>query len=218
MTEGFRVVIPSDRERMAEASAMSVLGAHPKMDAKDILIVSHRISPGSSALAPFTLIRDPSAAFSFARRANLGIRAAAPKDVVLMGDDVSVVTPDAFVAMAREAPFRVLAAGVRGRVGPWWQKEGESHPEVPFVSFICVYIPGTVIDVVGGLDEGIEGYGYEDTDYCVRVRRSGLSVGVCGAATVEHTAPSAFLEAHGGELPALERRGKASFVGKMRRG
>jgi len=164
----------------------------------------------------YTIVQDNNPSFNFSRRVNLGFKASQDLDVVVMGDDVEVITPDAFEMMKQEAPLRVLAASARGRVGPWWQTEGQTHAEVPFVSFTCVYIPRMVYEIVGPLDEGFPGYGYEDTDYCLRARRRGLSCGVCGSVVIEHSMgiPSSFIESFGDKLPGMEVLARSAFTRK----
>lgn len=216
MDNAWRVVIPSDSAENLVRSAGLLFRTHRIEDPGRIIVVTRRITgPAPGGPDGLTYVRDPVEKFNFSRRVNLGLAAAGGHDVILMGDDVEVVTPDGFNLMAEEAPLRLLAASVRGRVGPWWQREGQNHAEVPFVSFICVYIPRAVHRIVGALDEGFPGYGYEDTDYCLRARRSGLSCGVCGRIVVEHgiKIPSAFMK-FGGELPVMEGEAKRAFLGK----
>jgi len=56
---------------------------------------------------------------------------------------------------------------------------------VPFVTFGGVYIKRKVIDKVGYLDEAIYPWGFEDVDYCLRVRKEGWKV-ICTPATLWH--------------------------------
>lgn len=221
MTRQFAVVIPSDDEDNLSVSAPAVLSMHPGMPPSDIIVVSKRLRPESvrEGLRGLTYVLDESP-FCFSRRVNLGFQAAQDRDVVLMGDDVEVVTQNAFRMMAVDAPFRILSAAIRGRVGPWWQKEGETHLVAPFVSFVCVYIPRAVYEIVGLLDETFPGYGYDDTDYCLRAARSGILTGVIGAALVEHNCkiPSSFVTKFPGELTNMERTAKEAFERKWKSG
>lgn len=212
---GWCVVMPSDNPTHAARSAKSIFMAHPWLPPKDVIIVSHHMGPGGIE-GGITIIRDENPSFNFSRRVNLGFTASQDRDVVVMGDDVEVIMADAFEIMKAEAPLRILAASVRGRVGPWWQREGQNHAEVPFVSFTCVYIPRMVYEIVGRLDEGFPGYGYEDTDYCIRARARGLSCGVCGSVVIEHTVgiPSSFIENFGDKLPGMEGLARAAFAKK----
>ena len=57
--------------------------------------------------------------------------------------------------------------------------------EVPWVSGACHLIPRVVWDHVGALTE--ETFcGFDDLDYCFRVRRAGYSVWLCTDATIRH--------------------------------
>jgi GT2 family glycosyltransferase len=209
------VVIPSDRIDAAANCAASILKMHIGLSPSKIVVVSKSITPAEigKAVPGATLIRDPSE-FCFARRVNIGVENTGQNDVVLVGDDVEVVTAAAFDQMSSEAPLRILSASIQGRVGPWWQQTGRIS-EVPFVSFVCVYLPRQVLQMVGPFDESFPGYGYEDTDYCIRARRAGLSCGVSDV-IVEHgvTVRSNFIEKHAADLSEMERAARAAFAAK----
>jgi hypothetical protein len=221
MANLWTVVVPSDSEASLSASVEAVLKAHPGMDSKRIYVPSKALKASSVAkesLKNLSFVNDQTN-FCYARRVNLAIRACAPADVVIMGDDVELMTPSGFDLLAEEAPLRLLAASVEGRIGPWWQKKGENHAEVPFISFTCLYIPRMVLDAVGPLEEGFPGYGYEDTDYCLRARRAGFSCGVSGRVLIEHSVKikSAFVSAFPENLPDMESAARAAFHEKWRR-
>jgi len=131
--------------------------------------------------------------FVFARNANLGIRAAAPSDVLLINDDCRLTGP--LVAelerLSRENPeFGLIAPQVRGGVGNRFQREQWRPSDLTVsterLAFVCVFIPRSTLDLVGLLDERFTGYGGDDVDYCHRVRAAGLKLGITGRATVVH--------------------------------
>lgn len=220
MGRSWAVVIPSDSEVSSDLSVAALLKAHPDMDRARIHIVTKAIDPSGArgALKGVTFVRDLSE-FSFARRVNAGVSACNGLDVIVMGDDVELLTDGGFDLLAGEGALRILSASVRGRIGPWWQGDGENHVEVPFLSFVCVYIPRIILDSVGPLDDGFPGYGYEDTDYCLRTRRAGFSCGVSGRVTVEHSVriPSAFVSFHQKDIATMEATAKAAFSEKWKR-
>jgi len=187
------------------------------MDPATIYVVTKKIDPATvrDALKPLTYIIDTSD-FVYGRRVNMGFRAAAEKDVVVMGDDAELMTTGGFDLLKAEAPLRLVACSVRGRVGPWWQKEGNRFPVVPFVSFTCVYIPRMVYKMVGPVEEGFPGYGYEDTDYCLRVQQCGLSCGVCGNVIIEHgiNLKSEFIAVCGEGIVEMEAQARKAFEEK----
>ena len=134
--------------------------------------------------------------FCFSRNVNLGIRMAAGNDVIVMNDDALLLTPGGFDGLAAAArdPFGIVSAAV---MGPSNSPEHGPHAPIihhtarpikgKMVPFVCVYIPRRTIDRVGLLDERFCGvYGGEDDDYCFRVRKAGLKIGVYDGCVVDH--------------------------------
>lgn len=208
------VVIPSDSEDKLDACVSSILRAHPGMDPFDIIAVTRTIKPNvvRDGLKKINLVTDP-AEFKFGRRVNIGMRTAGSNDVVVMGDDAELLTPGGFDLVRAEAALRILACAVRGRVGPWWQREGNRFPVVPFVSFTCVYIPRLVYQMTGPVEESFPGYGYEDTDYCLRAQLVGITSGVCGDVIIEHgvNLKSEFLAVLGEGIVQMEDMARMAF-------
>jgi hypothetical protein len=102
--------------------------------------------------------------FVFSRNVNIGIRAAEGDDVILLNDDALLKTRGGFTAMQR--------IGLR--------------EEPRMVCFVCVFIPRRTIETVGLLDERFVGYGCDDDDYCLRVSRAGLKIGIFDGCYVDH--------------------------------
>jgi hypothetical protein len=133
--------------------------------------------------------------FVFARNINLGITGC-NGDVVLLNDDAILETPGGFwlmqKALAGRLDYGLIAANYK-------QSRIETFEEAPkMVPFICVLIPRRTIDLLkeiekssetypGLLDERFVGYGYDDDDYCLRVRRAGMKVGTFGGCRVNHS-------------------------------
>ncbi len=150
--------------------------------------------------------------FCFSRNVNLGIRAAGRADVILMNDDAQLLTAGGFDAMSIAAnsevgkQYGILTAKILGMAAAPEQCAGGARPDGGaksdgrfwtvrhhMVAFICVYIRREVLDLLGWLDERFTGYGYEDDDFCRRVREAGLEIGVFEIALVEHERiPSTF--------------------------
>ena len=130
--------------------------------------------------------------FIFARNINIGIRAAAG-DVVLLNDDALLRTPHGFTALQRAAtahPEYGLIASTCNNVGnrrQWPQSALDVRFEARMVCFVCVFIPRSTLKTVGLLDERFVGYGCDDDDYCLRVRRAGLKIGIFDRCYVDHS-------------------------------
>lgn len=149
---------------------------------------------------------NPHLPFVFARNVNLGMKLAVADDVILLNDDALLETPNGFTAMQRIAEehpeYGVIAAATNVANNPAQMRRAgaELRDAGKAVAFVCVLIPRRTIDLVGLLDERFAGeidgemiYGGEDTDYCYRVRKAGLKIGVFDGCFVDHASlPSTF--------------------------
>lgn len=142
--------------------------------------------------------------FVFARNVNIGIAAAGNDDVILLNDDALLRTAGGFELLsqiahsAEGADYGVISALISngGACAPD-QCEGAYRQSVKtatglrptrhhMLAFVCVFIPRHVIDQVGRFDEQFVGYGYDDDDYCKRVKHAGLTLGVFDGCYIEH--------------------------------
>ena len=150
---------------------------------------------------------DGESPFVFARNCNIGISAAVTNDVILMNDDALLMTPRGLSEMQKAyyqnwPPTVGLVSAASNHVGnpnmwPSWPCIGpprypgyrgavELREDPRMVCFVCVFIPRVTIDNVGFLDETFTGYGCDDDDYCLRVRRAGLKIGIFDGCVVDH--------------------------------
>ena len=139
--------------------------------------------------------------FSFARNVNIGIRAAEEDDILLLNDDALLRTPFGFTLLQKTAEaypeWGVIAATTNSVGNPHQLPKGLGLRREPrMVCFVAVLIPRATIDRVGELDErfGAPGcYGFEDDDFCLRVRQAGLQIGIHDGCFVDHASlPSSF--------------------------
>ena len=82
----------------------------------------------------------------------------------------------------------------------WADSFDEDNEESDFVGFFCALFKREVVDVVGLLDEQFFPGGYEDLDYCVRVRQVGIDLSVARHVYLHHWGSSSFAN-----LPMIER-------------
>jgi GT2 family glycosyltransferase len=141
--------------------------------------------------------------FNFARNANHGI-AASTRDIILLNDDALLLTHGGFTALSQVGRERgndsapgAVAAAVKGVVGNPRQKVKDGNAlrsEPRQLCFICVYLPRATLEAVGELDIRFDGYGYDDDDYCDRIRAAGLGLAVYDGCVVDHSGvlPSSF--------------------------
>lgn len=152
-----------------------------------------------AAIAPYreypSLVIPGVKPFIFARNCNRGIEAArelVETDVILLNDDAILQTPGGFTAMQRAAEehpeYGIISAttNVAGNLDQFPRGIGLRDAGANCVAFVCVLIPYRTIEAVGHLDERFTAYGWEDNDYCRRVRNAGLKVGIFDGCYVDH--------------------------------
>jgi GT2 family glycosyltransferase len=132
--------------------------------------------------------------FVFSRNVNLGIYEAmssGARGVCLMNDDALLTTPDGISILSEQAaedPSIGAIAATCNNVGnraQWPQNVGLRY-EPRMVCFVCVWIPRATIDRIGFLDERFVGYGFEDDDYCKRIRDAGMKIAITDDVYVDH--------------------------------
>lgn len=132
--------------------------------------------------------------FVFARNINIGIRRALDRDgngVVLLNDDAILETSRGFEKLARihvEHPECGVVAPASTNTGNLNQRSKGMHFRIEkrMVCFTCVYIPRSTLANVGLLDERFIHYGFDDDDYCLRVRLAGLKIGITDDVLIDH--------------------------------
>lgn len=131
--------------------------------------------------------------FVYSRNINLGIKQSTG-DVLLTNDDVLFTHPNTLEIMqsimARHPEVGILSPRILGPVGEYWQGHCEKTLALTDVRlcFVCVLIRRSIIDELGMMDEeiGVDGYGWDDADFCRRVVNAGYKLGVTGRARVIH--------------------------------
>lgn len=196
----FSVVIPSASASNLIACVHALRSCEPKLPASKILVVDDGARTAATERLPVTWI--PGAQpFIYARNVNLGIAAADDEDVILLNDDARLLTWRGFTNLAAQVRFRATvgacSAAIRGVVCNRRQLAGPGtlfRAEPNLLAFICVYLPRAVINLIGPFDERFVGYGFEDFDYCTRIREAGLELAVWDGCVVDHTGqvPSTF--------------------------
>jgi len=163
----------------------------------DVLIIGdhHRNTYGFDNI-PHTMER-----FQFSRAVNMGIEARPYNDIILLNDDCKLLEPT-FGELAAEADkyptVGILSPLIRGCVGNpvqryhEYRKHWAEYENLKFVCgaqpvcFPCVFLRRAMISKIGLLDETIQGYGYDDDEYCQRARRMNWDTAVTCRVVVQH--------------------------------
>jgi GT2 family glycosyltransferase len=195
----FRVVILSKSPQNLIRCVRAIFKREPGLDSKQIIVVDDGIREKGDD-GPIVVDGQPLTAitgekpFVFARNANIGFRAAGEEDVILLNDDALLLNDFGFTGLSRVAAshpdFGVISSSVSGivcnpRQHPYVKGLFQEEPEM--IAFICVYIPRKAYQAVGPLDERFTGYGYDDNDYCERVKSAGFRLGIWHGCLVDHS-------------------------------
>lgn len=188
------VVIPSCRADNLIPCVRSILTAHPTWEPSRIIVVDDGARLEAEPELPAIQWIEGAKPFIFARNVNRGLEAAAPHDVIVMGDDAYLVSANGFDQLAEEArkhpDVAVCSAAIRGIVCNRNQQQSSIstslRPESVRLAFVCVYLSRAALTQIGPLDERFIGYGYDDFDYCRRAREAGFRLAVWDPCLVVH--------------------------------
>jgi GT2 family glycosyltransferase len=182
----YTVIILSAKIANVASCVMAIRRNQPGLR---IVVVADGIAPAERAAVANVEWIEGVQPFCYARNANLGIAAAGASDVILCNDDAQLATVSGFECMQDAArSFGIVSATIRGRCcNPRQQAlQPNNVTEPSMLAFVCVYLPRTTIDAIGGLDERYVGGNFEDNDYCRRATLAGLPLGICGGCVVDH--------------------------------
>jgi GT2 family glycosyltransferase len=185
--------------------------------------------------SPHRVIRDPGA-FNYSRIMNGAIAQVEGEHVVLLNNDVSVITPDWVEAMLEHSQRpEVGAVGCRllypdgrpqhegiavGMVGPALNLDLSEFPpmglavrEVAAVTGACMMVRRAVYREMGGLDETLR-IAFNDVDLCLRLRAGGYRVMYTPHAQLFHheSASRTHLQHHEDDIRFAMRYGHPSQV------
>lgn len=194
----FSVIIPSARASNLTGCLESIFKNEPSLPRERIFVIDDGAKLVCNSLFPGLTWIPGIKPFVFARNINLGIRAAGT-DVIIFNDDARLKTKDGFSILSRFMTDRpdvgICSSAIEGYVGNPNQEAGPRgfRTDGRVIAFISIYIPKAVYEIVGPLDERFTAYGGDDMDYCDRVLKAGLLLGIHGDSIVTHgEVPSTF--------------------------
>lgn len=186
------VVIPSKTDTNLIPCMEAVRKNEPDIK---IIVVDDGLQFGSEWPIDIDVVRNGEKPFIFARNVNIGITEALSdkncEGVVILGDDGLLRTPGGFSILARAAEEHQeigIVSAVTNSVGNLNQtpKGFGLRTDDRMVCFVAVYIPRRTIETVGLLDERYVGYGLDDDDYCLRITKAGMKIGIHDGCFVDH--------------------------------
>ena len=187
----FSIVIPSKNPTNLIACIGAILKHEPGILPGKIVVVDDDARSWSEGSLPAGIkwvsgIKP----FVFARNINLGLaNTDEGDDVILLNDDAILKTPGGFTNLVQVAQGYGLVSAATNVVGTDTQiYRGETgiRAEGRHLAFVCICIPAATLEAVGTLDPRFVDYGWEDNDYCRRVREYGLRMGTFDGCFVDH--------------------------------
>jgi len=140
-------------------------------------------------------VQGPDGKFVYSVNANLGLRAVdVASDIILIGDDVRLETPDAVEKLYKIADENSNIGLLSTRINGGADNPDQTNPSGGdvvytnrYIALVCTYIKRSVLDKVGYLDESFkDGWGWDDVDYSRRVKQAGYTLAVASKIVAKH--------------------------------
>lgn len=196
----YKIIIASCRPDNLAVS-VPLLRAHDstlRETPSEIVVISDSEDAHAAALSFGCTVFRGQKPFIISRNLNIGLRLALENDAsaFCINDDVGLETDEGLVRLASDT----ITQGV-GLSSAAFTPGSRAHPQQiklkeldhlrvvtpPLrLNFSCTFIPAYTLSKIGFLDEQFVGYGYDDDDYCIRVREHGLDLAVHHGCLVSH--------------------------------
>lgn len=181
----FSVICPSRTDKNLHACVDAIREAG---ETCDVIVINDGLTDRRSDCIYVEGIKP----FIYARNCNLGIQAAGADSVILLNDDAKLKTPMGFTKLVEESmkyPELGVVASTCNNVGNLNQlpRGIGMRTDDRMVCFVCVFIPRSTIDLIGGLDEDFTKYGMDDDSYCLEARLAGLKIGIFDGTYCDHS-------------------------------
>lgn len=134
--------------------------------------------------------------FVYSSAINALAQRAGSSDILIMGDDTRVVSQRWLARCSELLADWPAGYGLINLCEI--DIEGIQESRTTF-AFVATLIPRKIWRQIGQMDESYTGYGWDDTDYCVRVLHAGLRIGITGTARIKHAGSGTY-----GKIPGIE--------------
>lgn len=216
------IVVPNrDAFRLLSVLTEGLFGATQYRDFELIVVDNGSTDPDTLALYErlrarpnFVLDREP-AEFNFSRQINRGVALAKGEAILLLNNDIEVISPDWLAEMvgclaypdvgivgarllypAGDLQHAGVIVGLGQLAGHWYAHRPADFPgpmgrlavrsSLSAVTGACMLITRACFDAVGPLDETRFAVAYNDVDYCLRARAAGFRTVYTPFATLIH--------------------------------
>lgn len=183
-----RVLIPTFRDRMLERCLAS-LEYSQAGSGRHVLLLDNGLT---GAWTGYDRITVPATPFIAAQAFNIGCQASPHEDIVWLDDSAEIISDAWLVKLERVLEARrhqnygvLIFSQPTTRATYGRQPEWYEILDIPDVAMGAgILIPRSVLMSIGGMDETLRGYGFDDFDYGMRCYHVGYKLGITGAVQV----------------------------------
>lgn len=214
------VVMPTHRPVRLKRSIKSIQEAHFGR-IKAIIVAGDDETAKTALSMGFDVVPNPGP-FVMAKAWNLGMNSVKTPYAFMFEDDARLITPLGIDELVRTSKSLkdsgILAPALQGDVlghkifaaGASWDMTDIGPKDFTLVAAL---IPMSVYAKVGPFDETFDGYGYDDTDYALRINDADMKVRIYQRVIVDHESYlSAFREKKPGNTPL----GEIAFINRCK--
>jgi GT2 family glycosyltransferase len=214
------VVMPTHRPVRLKRSIKSIQDAH--FGRMKVVIVAGDDETAKTALSMgFDVVPNPGP-FVMAKAWNLGMNSVKTPYAFMFEDDARLITPLGIDELVRTSKSLkdsgILAPALQGDVlghkifsaGAPWEMTEISPKDFTLVAAL---IPMSVYAKVGPFDETFDGYGYDDTDYALRINDADMKVRIYQRVIVDH---ESYLSAFREKKPGEASLGEIAFINRCK--
>jgi hypothetical protein len=210
-----RVLTPSFDDGLCEAFFQSLERSEPGSVSR-VVIGDNGLSSEFRARWPQALyVPVPKDPFVYSVAINLCAGACGQNDMIQLGDDTEMLTPGWLSRCENllsrwPAEFGALNLSEPSTLGVYGRHADPAIECPSTFAFFATLIPRRIWNEIGPEDERFRGYGFDDTDYCIRLLHAGYRLGITDAATVFHKGTAGHQMRDGG-WEGVQRRAGVSY-------
>lgn len=178
-----RILIPSCTDELLEECFLSMERCQHR-STHHVIVGDNGLSASFRRTWPVPVYVEVARPFVFSAAINRLALCSGNDDLLIMGDDTTMLTPNWYDRCAR-----IVASMAEGReygmLNLLDQPDTGVHPWT-LLAFVGTLIRRATWNEIGPMDERFTGYGYDDFDYQLRLLHAGYTTGTVGSVLIRH--------------------------------
>jgi len=185
-----RVLIPSCTDELLEECFLSMERTQ-RGSTRNVIVGDNGLSASFRRTWPVPVYVDVARPFVFSAAINRLASCSGNDDLLIMGDDTTMLTPGWYDRCAR-----IVASMAEGREYGMLNLLDHTNVETThpwtLLAFVGTLIRRATWKEIGPMDERFTGYGYDDFDYQLRLLHAGYTTGTVGSVLIRHRGSASF--------------------------